>query len=110
MFVKFFKRLENVAVCNMFIICSNSKSKHISHKSQVLLNLTDHQSTIHQKTSWEALHSKDLLYMGGGGMGQEEKKIAKKLWCLPITKEKEGSLTRKHTPHNRIPNIVQQQT
>jgi len=27
MFVKFFKRLVNVAVCNMFIICNNSKSK-----------------------------------------------------------------------------------
>jgi len=43
-------------------------------------------------------------------MGQEEEKIAKKMWCLPITKEEEGSLTRKHTPHNWIPKIVQQQT
>ena len=47
--MKFFKREVNVEVCNMFIIYNNSKSKHLSHKSQVLLDLTDHQSTIHQK-------------------------------------------------------------
>jgi hypothetical protein len=35
-----------------------------------------------------------------GASGRKRKNIAKKVWCLPITKEEEGSFTRKRTPHN----------
>jgi hypothetical protein len=69
MFVKFFKRLVNVAVCNMFIICNNSISKQVSHKSQVLLNLIDHQSTIHQKDFLGGTSFKRSLICRGRGHG-----------------------------------------
>jgi hypothetical protein len=75
MFVRFFKRLVNVAICNMFIIYSNSKSKHVTHKSFWTWQTINQPST--RKTFWEALHWKDPLYVGGGGMGQEKEKYCK---------------------------------
>jgi hypothetical protein len=91
MFVKFFKGLVNVAVCNLFIICNNNKSKHISHKSQILLNLTHHQSTIHQEDFLGGTSFKRSLICGGRGHGAGKgKKLQRRCGVYPLPKKRKG--------------------
>lgn len=75
MFVKFFKRLVNVAVCNMFIICNNSEPQVTSPAGP------DRQSINHppERLSGRYFIEKIPSMWGEGAWDRKRKKIAKKV-------------------------------
>jgi hypothetical protein len=61
-------------------------SLHIIHKSQVLLDLTDHQSIIHQKDFLRGTSLKRSLICGG----RERKNLQRRFGVCPIQKKRKG--------------------